>query len=54
MSLEAQNDEQMYMELKQEETQKVEVYYEWIQKLAHGLRILNINNFLIIMLRAGL
>jgi hypothetical protein len=35
-----QNDEQIYMELKnmkQEETKKVEVYYEWIQKLAHGL-----------------
>jgi hypothetical protein len=38
-----QNDEQMYMELKnmkQEETKRVEVYYEWIQKLAHGLQVL--------------
>ncbi len=35
-----QNDEQIYMELKnmkQEETKRVEVYYERIQKLAHGL-----------------
>jgi hypothetical protein len=35
-----QNDKQIYMELKnmkQEETKKVEVYYERIQKLAHGL-----------------
>ncbi len=35
-----QNDEQIYMELKnmkQEEIERVEVYYEEIQKLAHGL-----------------
>jgi hypothetical protein len=35
-----QNDKQIYMELKnmkQEETKRVEVYYERIQKLAHGL-----------------
>jgi len=35
-----QNDEQIYMELKNmkhEETKRVEVYYEWIQKLDHGL-----------------
>jgi predicted nucleic acid-binding protein len=35
-----QNDEQIYMELKnmkQEEIGRVEVYYEQIQKLAHGL-----------------
>jgi len=34
------NDEQIYMELKnmkQDETEKVEVYYEQIQKLVHGL-----------------
>jgi len=32
------NDEQIYMEsknMKQEETKRVEVYYEWIQKLVH-------------------
>jgi len=52
-----QNDEQIYMELKnikQEETKKVEVYYEWIQKLAHGLQILTTNSFLTTMFRAGL
>jgi len=52
-----QNDEQIYMEfknMKQEETKKVEVYYEWIQKLAHGLQIPTINNFLAIVFRAGL
>jgi hypothetical protein len=35
-----QNDEQIYMELKnmkQEEIKRVEIYYEQIQKLAHGL-----------------
>jgi hypothetical protein len=43
-----QNDEQIYMELKkmkQEGTERVEVYYEWIQKLAHGLQIPTIDNF---------
>jgi hypothetical protein len=43
-----QNDEQIYMELKkmkQEGTGRVEVYYEWIQKLAHGLQIPTIDNF---------
>jgi len=52
-----QNDEQIYMELKnikQEETKKVEVYYEWIQKLAHGLQILTTNSFLTTMFKAGL
>jgi hypothetical protein len=51
-----QNDKQIYMELKnmkQEETEKVEVYYERIQKLAHGLQILTTNNFLTIMFRVG-
>jgi hypothetical protein len=36
-----QNDEQIYMDLKnmkQEETKRVEVYYERIQKLVHGLQ----------------
>jgi hypothetical protein len=35
-----QNDEEIYMELmnmKQEEIERVEVYYERIQKLVHGL-----------------
>jgi hypothetical protein len=52
-----QNDEQIYMELKnmkQEETKRVEVYYEWIQKLAHGLQVLTTYNFLTIVFRAGL
>jgi hypothetical protein len=40
--------------MKQEETKKVEVYYEWIQKLAHGLQVLTINNFLITMFKASL
>jgi hypothetical protein len=44
----AQNDKQIYMELKNtkpKETEKVEVYYEWIQKLAHGLQVPTIDNF---------
>jgi hypothetical protein len=48
-------DEQVYMELKNmkhEETEKVKFYYEWIQKLAHGLQVLTINNFLITMFKA--
>jgi hypothetical protein len=47
-----QNDEQIYMELKnmkQEETEKVEVYYERIQKLAHSLQVPTIDNFLTIV-----
>jgi hypothetical protein len=36
---------------KQEELEKVEVYYERIQKLAHGSQILTINNFLTTMLK---
>jgi hypothetical protein len=51
------NDKQIYMELKnmkQEETEKVEVYYERIQKLAHGLQALTTNNFLTTMFRVGL
>jgi hypothetical protein len=45
------------MELKnmmQKETKRVEVYYERIQKLAHGFNIPTINNFLIIVFKAGL
>ncbi len=52
-----QNDEQIYMELKnikQEETKKVEVYYEWIQNLAHGLQILTTNSFLTTLFKVGL
>jgi len=40
--------------MKQEQTERVEVYYEWIQKLAHGLQVLTIYNFLIIAFRTGL
>jgi hypothetical protein len=32
----------------------VEVYYERIQKLVHGLQVPTINNFLTIVFRAGL
>jgi len=32
----------------------VEVYYEWIQKLAHGLQIPTTYSFPIIMFRTGL
>jgi hypothetical protein len=32
--------------MKQEEIEMVEVYYEQIQKLVHGLQIPTINNFL--------
>jgi hypothetical protein len=52
-----QNDEQIYMELKnmkQEEIKRVEIYYEQIQKLAHGLQVPTINNFLTIVFKAGL
>jgi hypothetical protein len=40
--------------MKQEETKRVEVYYGWIQKLAHGLQVLTIDYFLIIVFRASL
>jgi negative regulator of genetic competence, sporulation and motility len=40
--------------IKQEETAKVEVYYERIQKLAHGLQALKTNNFLTTMFKMGL
>jgi hypothetical protein len=52
-----QNDKQIHMELKnmkQEETKRVEVYCEKIQKVAHGLQILTTNNFLTIVFRVGL
>ncbi len=47
----------MYMELKnmkQEEIERVEVYYEWIQKLAHGLQVLTTYSFLTTMYRESL
>jgi len=40
--------------MKQEKTKKVEVYYEWIQKLTHGLQVPTINNFLTTMFGGGL
>jgi hypothetical protein len=52
-----QNDEQIYMELKnmkQEETKRVEVYYEQIHKLAHGLQVPTMDSFLTTMFRTGL
>jgi hypothetical protein len=45
------------MELKdmnQEEIKRVEVYYEWIQKLFHGLQVPTIDNFLTIVFKVGL
>ncbi len=35
--------------MKQEETKRVEVYYEWIYKLVHGFQIPTTNSFLIIV-----
>ncbi len=32
----------------------MEVYYEWIQKLAHGLQVATIDSFLTTMFRMGL
>ncbi len=40
--------------MKQEETKKVEVYYERIQKLAHGLQVPTTYSFLTTMFRTGL
>ncbi len=40
--------------MKQEETERVEVYYERIQKLAHGLQVLTIYNFLTIAFKTCL
>jgi hypothetical protein len=40
--------------MKQKEIERVEVYYEQIQKLAHGFLVPTTNNFLIIVFRAGL
>jgi hypothetical protein len=40
--------------MKHEEIKRVEVYYERIQKLAHGLQIPTIDIFLTIVFRASL
>jgi hypothetical protein len=40
--------------VKQEEKERVEVYYERIQKLAHGLQVPTTDKFLTIMFKAGL
>jgi hypothetical protein len=40
--------------MKQEEIEWVEVYYERFQKLAHGLQVPTINNFLTTMFKVGL
>jgi hypothetical protein len=40
--------------MKLEETERVEVYYEQIQKLVHGLQVPTINNFLTIVFKVGL
>ncbi len=40
--------------MKQEEIERVEVYYELIQKLTHDLQVPTIENFLIIVFRTGL
>jgi len=52
-----QSDKQIYMELKnmkQEKTKRVEVYYERIHKLVHGLQVPTTNNFLVTMFKASL
>jgi hypothetical protein len=40
--------------MKHEEIKRVEVYYEWIQKLAHGLQVPITNSFLTIVFRTCL
>ncbi len=39
--------------MKQKEIKTVEVYYERIQKLVHGLQVPTIDNFLTTMFRMG-
>ncbi len=39
--------------MKQEEIKRVEVYYERIQKLAHGLQIPTTHHFLAIVFKVG-
>jgi hypothetical protein len=36
------------------EIERVEVYYEWIQKLAHGLKVLTTHNFMTVVFKASL
>ncbi len=51
------NDKQIYMQInnmKQEEIERVEVYYEWMQKLIHGIQVPTIDSFLTIVFKAGL
>jgi hypothetical protein len=40
--------------MKQEEIEKMDVYYEWIQKLAHGVQVPTIDSFLIIVFKMSL
>ncbi len=40
--------------MEQEEIEKVEVYYEWIQKLVNGLQVLTTYSFLTTMFRVSL
>jgi len=40
--------------MKHEKIKRVEVYYEWIQKLSHGLQIPTIDSFLTTMFRTWL
>jgi hypothetical protein len=52
-----QNDEQVYLQLKnmkQEKNERVEVYYERLLKLANSLQHRTTNSFLIIVFRSGL
>ncbi len=37
-----------------EEIKRVEVYYEWIQKLVHGLQVPTTNSYMNIMFRVAL
>jgi hypothetical protein len=39
--------------MKHEAIKRVEVYYEWIQKLTHGLQVPTIDNLITIVFRAG-
>jgi len=39
--------------MKQKEIERVEVYYEQIHKLVHGLQVPTTYNFLIIVFRVG-
>ncbi len=40
--------------MEQEEIERVEVYYEWIQKLVHGLQVLTTDGFLTTMFKVSL